>query len=58
MESGFSAGNVGGEGGVEREEEAHVTVEDDETMELIYDPNLGLYFDPQTNQFFMRDAVG
>ena len=31
--------------------------EDEEGVELIYDPNLGLYFDPKTNSFFVRDAL-
>ena len=35
-----------GEEGQEEEEE--------EDMELIYDPSLGLYFDPKTNSFFAR----
>jgi len=30
----------------------------EEGLELIYDPNLGLYFDPKTNSFFARDALG
>lgn len=28
------------------------------SMELIYDPNLGVFFDPKTNAFFMREPVG
>ena len=28
--------------------------EEEEDMELIYDPSLGLYFDPKTNSFFAR----
>ena len=32
-------------------------VEEGEEMDLIYDPNLGLYFDPKTNSFFVRDAI-
>ena len=34
---------------------AEVAEGDDEEMDLIYDPNLGLYFDPKSNSFFMRE---
>ena len=27
------------------------------SMELIYDPKLGVFFDPKTNAFFMREPV-
>ena len=34
---------------------AEVAEGDEEEMDLIYDPNLGLYFDPKSNSFFMRE---
>eukprot|EP00802_Teleaulax_amphioxeia_P014598 Tamp_14667.p1 GENE.Tamp_14667~~Tamp_14667.p1 ORF type:complete len:477 (+),score=45.22 Tamp_14667:100-1431(+) len=44
-------GAGGGQGDGERDLE-------EGSMELIYDPNLGVFFDPKTNAFFMREAVG
>jgi hypothetical protein len=44
-------GDVGGtQGAAEQDLE-------DGSMELIYDPKLGVFFDPKTNAFFMREPV-
>ena len=45
-------------GGVAHRGDEGESGDGEEGLELIYDPNLGLYFDPKTNSFFARDALG
>ena len=49
VSAGYGDGG-GGQGDAERDLE-------EGSMELIYDPKLGVFFDPKTNAFFMREPV-
>ncbi len=49
-------GDTGNNGGGTWDGKGNVEEDLEQELELIYDPTLGVYFDPRTNQFFMRDV--
>jgi hypothetical protein len=53
---GVTDGDNGNIGGGTWDGKGDVEEDLEQELELIYDPTLGVYFDPRTNQFFMRDV--